>query len=75
MKNPEAAGNVSVENEENYKTESGRLATFSNWPVSFIVSPESLAKTGFYYLKQGDKVKKCNLEIKYNKHNKNQILK
>lgn len=57
VKNPEAAGNVSVENEENYKTESGRLATFSNWPVSFIVSPESLAKTGFYYLKQGDKVK------------------
>lgn len=57
VKNPEASGNVSLENEENYKLESGRLATFNRWPVSFIVTPESLAKTGFYYLKQGDKVK------------------
>ncbi|KAI5706206.1 hypothetical protein M8J76_006408 [Diaphorina citri] len=57
VKNPEASGNVSIENEEVYKLESGRLATFNNWPVSFIVTPEALAKTGFYYLKQGDKVK------------------
>lgn len=64
MKNPEASGNVSIENEEVYKLESGRLATFNNWPVSFIVTPEALAKTGFYYLKQGDKV--INL-INYNK--------
>lgn len=56
VKNPEASGNVSVENEENYKQESGRLATFNNWPVPFIVKPEDLAKTGFYYLRQGDKV-------------------
>uniref|UniRef100_A0A8D9ECF1 Death-associated inhibitor of apoptosis 2 n=1 Tax=Cacopsylla melanoneura TaxID=428564 RepID=A0A8D9ECF1_9HEMI len=65
VKNPEASGNVSIENEENYKQVSGRLATFNDWPVSFIVTPESLAKTGFYYLKQGDKVKcaYCNIIV------------
>lgn len=33
-----------------------RLNTYSNWPVPFIVTPESLAKAGFYYVQQGDKV-------------------
>ncbi|CAG9860343.1 unnamed protein product [Phyllotreta striolata] len=31
-----------------------RLASFDNWPASNIVTPESLALAGFYYLKQGD---------------------
>lgn len=38
------------------KNESNRLATFIGWPISFIVSPKSLASAGFYYTKQIDKV-------------------
>lgn len=48
-----AAGNVQ---EDPMHNEQMRLSTFSNWPVSFIVTPESLAKAGFYYVQQGDKV-------------------
>ncbi|OXA38549.1 baculoviral IAP repeat-containing protein 7 [Folsomia candida] len=43
---------------ENLKTERGRLATFSlppGWPVTFI-RPQDCAKTGFFYLEDGDKV-------------------
>jgi len=38
------------------KNESNRLGTFAGWPVSFIISPKSLAAAGFYYTKQTDKV-------------------
>jgi len=38
------------------KNESNRLSTFAGWPVSFIISPKSLAAAGFYYTKQTDKV-------------------
>lgn len=38
------------------KNESNRLGTFTGWPVSFIISPKSLAAAGFYYTKQTDKV-------------------
>lgn len=38
------------------KNESNRLATFTGWPISFIISPKSLASAGFYYTKQIDKV-------------------
>lgn len=34
-----------------------RLASFENWPSSNIVSPDSLARAGFYYLKKGDYTK------------------
>ncbi|KAG5900534.1 hypothetical protein JTB14_022841 [Gonioctena quinquepunctata] len=34
-----------------------RLASFENWPVSNIVSPERLARAGFYYLKEADNTK------------------
>ncbi|KAK4883076.1 hypothetical protein RN001_006395 [Aquatica leii] len=37
--------------------EAVRLQSFENWPVSHIVTPESLAKAGFYYLKKQDKTK------------------
>ncbi|KAF5295946.1 hypothetical protein FQA39_LY12718 [Lamprigera yunnana] len=37
--------------------EAVRLQTFTNWPVPEIVSPERLARAGFYYLKQLDKTK------------------
>lgn len=37
--------------------ETVRLQSFDNWPVPHIVSPESLAKAGFYYLKQRDRTK------------------
>lgn len=40
------------------KNESNRLSTFAGWPVSFIISPKSLAAAGFYYTKQTDKVNK-----------------
>lgn len=39
-----------------FKNESNRLATFTGWPVSFIISPKSLAAAGFYYTKHTDKV-------------------
>lgn len=54
--NIDFSGNISIEDEEKYKLESGRLASFANWPVPFI-APKDLAQTGFYYLKDGDKVK------------------
>lgn len=38
------------------KRYSHRLATFENWPVAGIVSPERLARSGFYYLQQNDMV-------------------
>jgi len=39
-----------------YKNEQARLDSFSDWPIPFIVRPEALAATGFYFLRQGDKV-------------------
>lgn len=47
------------------KNESNRLGTFTGWPVSFIITPKSLAAAGFYYTKQTDKVKCafCNICI------------
>lgn len=33
-----------------------RLNTFQNWPISYIVTPESLAKAGLYYIQQDDNV-------------------
>ena len=41
---------------ERMKSERERLATFVNWPVAFVSSRE-LAKYGFYYLGEKDKVK------------------
>lgn len=37
--------------------EAVRLQSFENWPVSHIVTPENLARAGFYYLKERDKTK------------------
>lgn len=34
-----------------------RLASFENWPATNIVSPESLARAGFFYLKIADNTK------------------
>lgn len=39
-----------------FRSEAARLETFTNWPVSHIVTPEQLAKVGFYYQGTGDKV-------------------
>lgn len=38
------------------KNEQYRLSTFINWPVPFI-SPQTLAKSGFYYFNNTDQVK------------------
>ncbi|CAH1131504.1 unnamed protein product [Ceutorhynchus assimilis] len=40
-----------------YKNESERLASFDNWPIPQVVSPEDLARAGFYSLKNGDNTK------------------
>ncbi|KAF7268132.1 hypothetical protein GWI33_018695 [Rhynchophorus ferrugineus] len=40
-----------------YRDEAVRLASFENWPVPHIVTPESLARAGFYSLKAGDNTK------------------
>ncbi|XP_041979976.1 baculoviral IAP repeat-containing protein 2 isoform X1 [Aricia agestis] len=46
------------------RREEERLKTFDKWPVSFL-SPEQLAKNGFYYLGRGDEVRCafCKVEI------------
>ena len=43
--------------EANLTRYSHRLSTFENWPIPAIVSPERLARSGFYYLQQADMVK------------------
>ncbi|XP_022114987.2 death-associated inhibitor of apoptosis 1 isoform X1 [Pieris rapae] len=49
---------------EDMHREEERLKTFDNWPVTFI-SPELLARNGFYYLGHGDEVRCafCKVEI------------
>ncbi|KAM3965044.1 inhibitor of apoptosis protein isoform 2-T2 [Aphomia sociella] len=46
------------------QNEDERLKSFANWPVSFL-TPERLAKNGFYYKGRGDEVccAFCNVEI------------
>lgn len=39
-----------------YRFEAARLDSFADWPVSFI-DPKKLAAAGFFYTKEGDKVK------------------
>lgn len=39
------------------RDEAMRLETFVNWPVPEIVSPEDLARAGFYFVHQADKTK------------------
>ncbi|CCU56005.1 inhibitor of apoptosis 3 [Choristoneura rosaceana entomopoxvirus 'L'] len=48
----------------NMHLESERIKTFTNWPLTFL-SPETLAKNGFYYLQRGDEVRCafCKVEI------------
>lgn len=41
----------------NVLSEQDRLATFQTWPQSAAVEPAALAKAGFYYLGQGDRVR------------------
>ncbi|XP_012151449.1 death-associated inhibitor of apoptosis 2 isoform X2 [Megachile rotundata] len=48
--------NRSSKPQKQYKTMSQRLQTFNNWPISSIISPEKLAKAGFYYLQREDMV-------------------
>lgn len=38
------------------QNESARLESFANWPKPYIVTPESLARAGFFYIHQSDKV-------------------
>lgn len=62
---PRSCGNVSMLNQvspvqatipsNDLMNESCRLATFKNWPVPYI-TPESLAKAGFYYYNESDRV-------------------
>lgn len=45
------------EHQKEYKTVAQRLQTFIHWPSSAVVSPEKLAKAGFYYLGHEDNVR------------------
>ncbi|XP_011876982.1 PREDICTED: baculoviral IAP repeat-containing protein 7-B-like [Vollenhovia emeryi] len=53
-----------IDNGDDYRFEVARLATFKNWPCSW-VKPEALAAAGFYYTGESDKVTcfECNIEI------------
>lgn len=42
---------------QSLRNEACRLETYANWPAAHIVSPENLAKAGFYSLQLEDKVK------------------
>ncbi|AUR45139.1 inhibitor of apoptosis protein 3 [Spilosoma obliqua nucleopolyhedrosis virus] len=48
----------------NMEFKSARLATYTNWPVSYL-EPERMAASGFYYLNRGDEVRCafCKVEI------------
>lgn len=48
-----------------FRSEASRLETFTNWPVPEIVTPEQLAKAGFYYQGTGDKVRFIIVRDKY----------
>lgn len=48
---------ITLANQDHMCNELSRLNSFHSWPISFIVTPESLSKAGFYYVQQGDKVK------------------
>jgi baculoviral IAP repeat-containing protein 2/3 len=39
-----------------YQSEDTRTQSFSSWPIPFIISPELLVSSGFFYTQLGDKV-------------------
>lgn len=47
---------VDLNDKSKYKTESARLDTFLTWPIPSKVEGYRLAKAGFYYLQESDKV-------------------
>lgn len=62
--NPTTSGNVPIVSPTNVpstsdlmKNETARLKSFAKWPKPEMVSPESLARAGFYYLNTGDNTK------------------
>ncbi|CAH1961036.1 unnamed protein product [Acanthoscelides obtectus] len=64
--NPITSGNIPILSTFSVPTSSSdpysesveaRLASFENWPSSNVVSPESLANAGFFYLGDGDNTK------------------
>ncbi|XP_065169883.1 baculoviral IAP repeat-containing protein 7-B-like isoform X2 [Atheta coriaria] len=67
VKDPSTSGNVpnismptnSQTNEprEDLLDEAARLRTFATWPATNIVTPESLARAGFFYLRHNDLTK------------------
>lgn len=65
VENPLASGNIPKLPEtapmtpaettvDDFKNELARLSTFTNWPKTHIVTPQGLAKSGFYSLKWKD---------------------
>lgn len=62
---PSTSGNVPIissnvpssSSTDFYHDERARLDSFENWPAGNIVTPERLARSGFYYLKEGDNTK------------------
>ncbi|KAJ3666147.1 hypothetical protein Zmor_001601 [Zophobas morio] len=66
--NPTTSGNVPIISQptnvpsssttsDSMKDEAARLKTFKRWPIPHIVTAESLARAGFYYLNAGDNTK------------------
>ncbi|CAH2017742.1 unnamed protein product [Acanthoscelides obtectus] len=60
--NPITSGNIRyfpplVSSDPYSESVEARLASFENWPSSNVVSPESLANAGFFYLGDGDNTK------------------
>lgn len=52
---PTTSGNVPItQPSAGYRDESARLNSFQNWPVPHIVTPEALARAGFYYINSDD---------------------
>lgn len=54
--NPRISGNIPIQSDIDFQDENTRLETFQNWPLTFI-TPQQLAKAGFYYINRSDQVK------------------
>ncbi|XP_076466818.1 baculoviral IAP repeat-containing protein 7-like [Babylonia areolata] len=57
MTSSNSSTNPQDQSRENLFSEQGRLNTYKSWPHSAALAPGPLAKAGFYYLGQGDRVR------------------
>lgn len=57
IQNTPLFNNYGMDNNERFLNYEERIRSYIDWPVSHIVTPESLADAGFYSIRQADKVK------------------